>query len=402
MKFLRDKTYNSFFLIVLCAGFVVLPLFFWPYARIPFEVPKVSFVLRWVEILALTAVLGSSTLLFKKKKLSVWLIGALIGFLAIAVIASLFGADLIKSIYGNAYRGDGLLTLFHLVGFALLCMLIAQKKWWQHTALWISVGVWITSIWSVLEAFRFYLLHDPSVHLWPNGGVGVSFGQPNFLGGYFLVTLPFAVYVWQTRVKKSEKLLVAAAIFLQILALCLSFSKGSMLGIPLLILGYLLLKWKKPNWVLALTLLCIGIFVSVSVLYYRTDFVPESRERIYNKVILGYLQRPILGWGWANVDHAFQSSVWPIAILHDVNVDKAHSLVLESLVTTGPIGLTFYLGILAIVYFKLYKNLKTKNAKDQQWAQTLFLVFLLFLYHSQTNIISISEEMIFWFVVGIS
>src|SRR5260221_67065 len=143
MKFLRDKTYNSFFVVVMGAGFVILPLFFWPHARIPYEVPKVSFVLRWIEILVLTAVLGSSALLYKKKKLSVWLIGAQIGFLAIAIIASVFGADLMKSVYGNAYRADGLLTLFHLIGFAFLCMLLAQKKWWQQTALWICAGVWL-------------------------------------------------------------------------------------------------------------------------------------------------------------------------------------------------------------------------------------------------------------------
>jgi hypothetical protein len=39
---------------------------------------------------------------------------------------------------------------------------------------------------------------------------------------------------------------------------------------------------------------------------------------------------------------------------------------------------------------------------DIAWYRMLLASFLLYLFHSQTNVISISEEVIFWLILGIA
>lgn len=86
---------------------------------------------------------------------------------------------------------------------------------------------------------------------------------------------------------------------------------------------------------------------------------------------------------------AVESVSWPVKAFPDVYVDKAHSNLLEILVTTGIFG---FLIFLAIIF----------RALDQLFGKkVLLVVFLLFLFHSQTNVISINEELIFWLILGI-
>lgn len=126
----------------------------------------------------------------------------------------------------------------------------------------------------------------------------------------------------------------------------------------------------------------------------------QDRERIYRKVFIGALKRPVFGWGWANVDYAFESNDWPIKVYHDVYVDKAHSEILEVLVTTGIPGLLIYLSLLIIFVKELI--VKYKKSRDKLWNFTLISGVVLYLFHSQTNVISIMEEIVFWLILGIA
>jgi O-antigen ligase len=129
-----------------------------------------------------------------------------------------------------------------------------------------------------------------------------------------------------------------------------------------------------------------GGFVIIS----RPGVEADSRWRILNRSVMAWQARPWLGWGFANVDHAIESTVWPMPYLHDIYVDKAHSIFLEVLVTTGVVGLVTYAGLAAAVVWRLRRN---------RW---LLSVALLYLLHSQTNVISINEEFVFWWLVGIA
>lgn len=328
---------------------------------------------------------------------------SILGLIISAIAASLVGVQFTKSFWGNYYRGDGLITLFHLAGFFLLLTLLWQEKWKDYIAISVSFGAFFTSIWAVISGIRLFVLGDISVAHWVDGNIGVSFGQPKFLAGYLLVSLPFTIFLLKSSKNVKLQLLYLISIVIQTIAITFTKSWGGMLGIGLLVTLIVLLCTKFQKWIRLLSLLFVvfSFFVIYTKVYQSKGFVAEGRERIIRKILLGTAKRPFLGWGWANADYAFESADWPIHIDHDVYVDKAHSMILEVFSTTGIVGLTFYLLILVRLGYKLFLSLRIKN-KNYLWHETLFLVFILYIFHSQTNVISIGEEIIFWVILGIS
>ena len=376
-----------------------MAVFFWPWAKITHEVPKVWFFSRWVELLVVLAFLNSAAYI-KAGKMNLWLLVFLGIWTTVAVISSILGQDVAKSFAGNYYRLDGLTTFFHLLGFCLFVAIFWQESWKKLVSLAIAVGSTLVSSWIIIDAVRLFILHQPNVANW-SGALGGPFGQPVFLGGFLLVSLPFTLYL-ATSWEKLNKLYILAST-LQIIGILLTRSLAPTLGILILfLLWWCLTKRKALYWTVSI---CVGLAAVTGVMFYwwgsihQTQFiVAESRERIFTKLFLAVQQKPLLGYGWANVDYAFDSVVWPIKFNNDVYVDKAHSHLLESAVTTGLVGLLAYVLVLiglGSVLVKRYLNNKSV------WNIALLCVFGMFVFHTQTNVISVSEEMLFWLLLGI-
>lgn len=401
MKFSLVKFSARVLPLVFFGGLTILPLVMWPWAQIPYEIPRVWFVQRWVEILIVLGIMALP-LLLKRKNIDIPLLFLVFTFVTVAIFTSVFGVDLKKSLWGNFYRHDGLITLFHLVGLFIFMILFWGKTWERKLIQAISLGAITTSFWALILAFRLFILQDRSVDIWGNGAIGASFGNPNFLAGYLVVTLPFMTYPIIKSQKRQSHPLWLLGLIIQFLAIVTTHSWGGMLGSLLFVTGWIFIK--RGKWRRIWPLIFIGLTGLIGFVYLRQSqslgFVAEGRGRIIRKVLLGVAKRPILGWGWANADYTFEEVPWPIRLQHDVYVDKAHSMLLEVLATTGIVGLMVYIALLGRVG-KLIIHWVKKGREDNLWPKTLLLVFLLYIFHSQTNIISIGEEVIFWLVVGI-
>lgn len=401
MKLFFVKYYGLIIRFLLFTGFMLLPLIFWPWATIPYEIPRVRFVKLWIEILSVIG-LFSSLFLFQKRKQNLVLLLLFIIFISISLAASYFGVDFTKSLAGNYFRDDGLLTLFYLFGFYLFISLFFQKNWFYPLALSVSLGSFVISLWTVISSFRLLILSDLDIaHM--NNAVVTSFGHPQFAAGYLLVTLPFVLFLIKVNRLSFLKILLYFSFILQISALLLTFSRGCFIGLILFFWLIFLLRKKVRRisvWVLSIiffTFLAAGVYLFI---FKDSGFIAEGRERIVRKILLGVLESPFLGFGLANVDYAFGKNYWPIPLQHDVYVDKAHSQILEVLATTGLLGLAVYLSIIVYIVKKLFHCVLTLTTQSL-WEKTLFLVFLLYLFHSQTNVISIGEEIYFWLIAGI-
>lgn len=306
-------------------------------------------------------------------------------FLLIAFFSSLLGTNFNKSFFGNYYREDGLLTLFHLVALFFLISQFWQDSWAKSVAVSLSLSNFLISLWSVFLGLRFHF----------SGPVGATFGQPNFLAGYLLVCLPFLAFLIAETKNKKEKIFWWLVLVFQLMEIFLTLSRAGIAGIFLFGAGWFLLKRKR-----GLGFLGVLVIFGILGLYFvfppkESEFMPGGRERIFRKGIIAFTKRPILGWGWANFDYAFESATWPIKFNQDVYVDKAHSNLLEVLVTTGLVGFTIYL--LMIIWI-----IREIRVIREPWRRTILMSFLLFLFHSQTNVISINEELIFWLILGIA
>ncbi|MBI2007596.1 MAG: O-antigen ligase family protein [Candidatus Blackburnbacteria bacterium] len=370
-------------------GLFTLPFVFWPWASISYEIPKVWFFNRWVEVLAVLALAEN---LKSKNGPDRKLLLLLISFTVVALLSSVLGANFGKSFWGNYYRGDGLLTLFHLIAFSILAAILWRKNWTEGSALALGTSAVTISALSILAFLKTSIFGSPD--MW--GGIGATFGQPKFLAGFLLVTMPFTAYL------AGKKSYWSMGLGVQIIAIFLTKSLGGIFGavIFFLLLGYFLKKFSlKP--IAALTLLVIlGSLVFYFALHSsavsKNELGYQSRSEILTRGFQGFLKKPLLGYGWANFDYAFEAGGGNYN--KNVYVDKAHSHVLEILSTGGMVGLLIYAGILALVF----KNLLPGPNRRLTWRKTLFISFLLFLFHSQTNVISLNEELFFWLILGIA
>lgn len=356
---------------VFLIGIFISPFVFWPWAKVAYEIPRVWFVNRWVEFLGLAAVIE---LLGKKStainsKIDGKLLGLAVGFFLWTIAASILGVDFLKSIWGNYYRDDGLFTLTHLVGLFLFTTIFWQPSWQKPAFVGIAAGSLGVSGLAIIGR--------------------TAFGQPNFLAGYLAVTLPF---VWEVLRNKWSKI----AVIFPIAAIGLTRSWGGLIG-AIIFFTYLIAKKLSRPIQLAVAFMAGIIMIFAAVYFWQTvwsqpywsrRFVPESRERIIRSVLNGVRRRPLIGWGWANVDYAFESNPWPMKFERDIYLDKAHSAILEIFAATGIIGLTIYL-------FLAGRGLWLARRT------AVFPALILYLFYSQTNIISIATEVIFWLTLGI-
>jgi len=383
---------------VFWAGIFLLPLIIQPGAIVPYEIPKVFFFQSFSKllgVLSLFLIIAKGLKLNKKYDTTLLLLVAF--FLLEIFISSLLGQDLSKSIYGNFYRGDGLITYLHLAIFFLSLTLFWDDSWETATIFSIGISSFFTSLWAVISNFHLYYLRGGFITDFSTG-VGGPFGQPNFLAGYLLICLPFTFHLFLKESKTPRKIFWLFELTLQILAIILTFSRASILGIPAFFLGWIGKDFLKreghfkilPWSVFFLLVLIIFMQALWDKTYKDFSLQAESRERIVVKGLLAFSKKPLLGWGWANFDHAFESVDWPMKLDSDVYVDKAHSNLLEILVTAGILGFIIYLLIIFRTLILLFDK------------KVFFLTFLLFLFHSQTNVISINEEMMFWLILAIA
>jgi O-antigen ligase len=402
-QLLSKKNLPAMIKLLFLGGILVSPFIFWPSYRLPYEIPRVIFIIFWIELLGIIGFLGS---LIKPPNLiyNHLLPVLIISMFFIAVITAFTGVNLTQSIWGNYFRLDGLYTLTHLVGLYFIVCLYWKNSWRILTSLMITVGATGLSIWTIIvfgiNEFK------PGYDLWNPIPVGISFGQPNFLAGYLLLTLPFILYLQKNYRQSYIKISCVILEMSVTLAIFITQSVASSLLICLWWLGIIIIKGKK-------SLLIYGsisaiLVISVSGIFFLNqrqkkfswDYQPESRTRIMIKTLLGATTRPILGWGWANVDAAFAKIPYPFPVETDLYVDKAHSQILEIFTTSGILGLSTYLSIIVYLLFTLIQQFKANNFSD--WHIALFTVLLIYLLHSQTNVTSIAEEIWFWIVAGIA
>ena len=390
------KSYAIFaFKSIILTGFLLTPLFYWPWIPIAYEVPKVWLILRWIEFTALFSIIFYPYII-QKEKYDLRLIIILLIYLAVSVTTSLTGSDPGRSFWGNYYRIDGLFTLLHLTIFFVMFSLFYRKNLYRQLNMAIGLSVFILSIWVSLEGFLYWVIKLKNIIPW-EGAFGGPFGNPNFLGGYLLITVPLVYSLYKKSISK-WKMFWSVTLLLTIPAIILTQSRAAILIITLTII-YLAVRNKKISIKKSLILLSIMMLFVLSLLTIRNNrsqdkFIAEGRVRIFTKGFLAFLEKPFLGWGWSNFDHAFESVDWPIKIEKDVYVDKGHSSILENLVTTGIFGLSLYILLISKTALNLYKN---KSLRDPY-----FYTFIILIVHSQTNIISISEELLFWLLAAIS
>lgn len=327
---------------------------------------------------------------------AIWLV-VLILLLLISAISS---ADPARAIWGNPYRADGLVTLLILIGGSLSFALVFSSSWRSKL---VNLGAFMHGLF-VLPVLALLLIQQ--VRFVGDGVLWSEFslhelvfgylGNTNLAAGVMVVTLPLAMYWMQQRVRGLWWLvgLVASSS-----AILYTTSVGAILSLG--VYGLFMLGGVLPRkiWIGVLVASCMfGVLVVAESMREQSISV-EGRPRLFRTLGQAVLEKPLLGWGWAQVDQAFETIAAHENRTSDVYFDKAHSKLLEYLVVGGVMAGVLLVVLQLSVVREFWRSFVSQETANPFWRAAL-LTLGIYIVHSQTNVISIYEELFFWLLVG--
>ncbi len=343
--------------------------------------------------------------------------------LLILLVASLVGIDPKSSLLGREPYFQGWVLYAYLFLFYLMVKTfqIEIKKY----ALVICISASLVSFLAIKE-WIFVFFFDQPIPTYA-GRVVSTFGQPNFLAGFLLLSLPFCFFLFKNPDKKLQFLGWGSGLIAMV-GILISYSRSAiLLALALLLLGLineLRVKFKVGLIVglvvlgsLSLALVVssgiVGNEISKPLVTQNPDLTKESVEKrvyIWPQVLKVAWQKPLTGYGLENIGQAVSEyfeenkyylfeanmSISPVLIsLKELNIDRSHNYPLDLLLFSGILGLLGWLGLLGMLFYRLRHNIHDRKQK------VLLVALITYLIWVQFQNQSIVQLVYFWLLVGL-
>lgn len=380
------------------------PLIFIRYYFFPFVVPKTIFFRILVDIISVAYILLVVSNRKYLPKMNALAISVMV-FISVVILTSFTGINLERSFWSTFERMTGIFTFLHLLAFFIILIgVFKERDDWE----------WLLNI-SILAGVlvSVYALFFADIATTRSGG---TIGNISFLAAYLLFDIFFAIILFFS--KKGDwslffKIFYVVALILMLASLFFAheFPRGAIgaffPGLFLLGLSYMVFSGKKllkklaPIVLAAVVLVVVG-FTQTS--YFKEkmldikDFPGLARKLVWAMAYSGWEERPWLGWGPENFSVPFSKHFNPeLPLTADVWYDRAHNIILDTLVSSGILGLLSYLAI----FFVAASGLLRAAAKVTE-TKNIFLplgtLVLLLVYFAQNIFVfdMISSYMVFF------
>jgi O-antigen ligase len=306
-------------------------------------------------------------------------------FFAAITIASLFGFNIMRSLFGSLEIGGGLLTQFHYLAFFLILSGVFRhcKDWtlFFRGAVLVSFFSTIAALLQKFTGIGFY---------------GVSLGAERVSGtlsnpvyfGFFTAMATFlALYLIVTESGKRERFLWGGIILLNTIAILLAGSRAGLFGL-LLGIGIIATLWfffllpKNSQWrkvalfgtlIVVITASGMLMLATKNRSIYSADSplltrwmqlldlptMLEGRYPGWETAIRAWRDRPIFGWGEGSFGYLYDKYFDAHFIKH-INAyyvfQDAHNKILNLMAQAGLLGAGSYLAIFAVLLVALWKG----------------------------------------------
>lgn len=382
-------------LVLLGLYFFGVPLFIFGSQRFPPEYYKVIFSLVFLFIWM--AIHWIARIFQTKKVLSFSKIdGALFFLIFILIITTGLNNVFDVALVGSYMRWN---SLTHFIVVLLYVFTIRQFWDAQYSKfLKLIVGlsglvlaIWVLAAWFVQQPFMF-----PS-SFW-NNAVGLGFGNPNFLAGYILVSLPFIAHLVTSL--SLPKFVEALLVFASGLAIFATQSKSALVAACIWLLCVIfsryVTKLSQNRYLFfagSVFFLSLIFIWNVHAITGKMEINADNRSRIFRKLTTAVASKPLLGYGWAQTEFAFEQGTYRHELKRDVDirVDVAHSTWLEVLVSSGFLGAGLFISIQLFALYWLYKS---DNI-------TFFASAVLGVWFAQLQVVSMVQTVLVWTLLGI-
>lgn len=296
----------------------------------------------------------------------------------------LFGAIAILSVYhiltmytpiiffGNQFRMQGVLLLWHLLLFSLIASSVRLPKvaWY-----WFVVFLLAMLVLSLLFSNQ-------------NGRAVATLGEPNALSAFIIFLWPFLFFA---NIPQNIRVYVQMLSIISTMGIIfLSFSRSGLAGF--LMQGvFMLLVYKMK---LPLKKVIVACFVCISMLYLlplieKTPY--ENRIGVWKTALIAGFKHPILGGGLGNTEVLIRNASLKLHNnLIGYYVDSSHNIFLDWWVQAGVIGLSVLILLLFFAVRSLYIH---KNKRE-------LVVLLGLLTVISFNPASVVTLVGFWWLIG--
>ncbi len=367
------------------AAVLLLPLWFNPYTRVPFEPAKVT--LFWT----IATVMGAAWLVWRLLGLPTrqssqashasagrplpWAVSA---YAAVVLLATAVSIDLRLSLWGTADNPRGATTILAGVLFFLALADVLRRPAQINRLVQVLI---LASVPVIVYGFAQALGLDPLPWITDSvSPVHATLGRSNFLGAYLAMVVPWTLALvtlgsrCNADVCPSDELAgsrrFGVVLLMQVTCLVLTLARGAWLGLTVgsvVFFVLLALRWRQRRlWQAAGLALVVGCGVLAAMTFVRLPAgneqaaaagmsYPELRTEsalrrsvIWQHALALAPARWPLGYGPATFEQVF-SARYPPGTLYqgtDAVVDDPHNLLLERLLATGVIGLVVYGGLM--------------------------------------------------------
>ncbi|MGH7604284.1 MAG: O-antigen ligase family protein [Gemmatimonadaceae bacterium] len=326
-------------------------------------------------------------------------------FVATAFVSALFSPARDHSLYGDFERMGGVWAWLHLALFFLVLRTLREDDWsWvMNSVLMVSM---IVAALTILEHSR--LSSAPQLSNSLLAASSGTVGNSGLLAAYLLFAIGTAVYLASTGARL--RLLYLAAAGIDLIALAYAENRSTLIGLVLgAIVGSLIfavIQTKRRKWLapaIAVAFACvvggsaalIRAFPAGAVARHAPTVVgrlaltnpagtDESRTMQWRAAIDGFMDRPILGYGLENHNLVWSAHLDPGIYRLDTDIyDRTHNQFLETLATTGAVGLLAFLGIWVAIGVTLFRAYRDRDVSAASLAilggiQIAYAVYLCF------------------------
>lgn len=300
-----------------------------------------------------------------------WILVSSVVFVCVVAVADLFGENVLKSVWSNFERMEGLVTLVHILLYSLMAGVVfaseAVRMWFWRIS--IAVATYV-SLYAVAQAV-----------LTNTFRLDATLGNPIYLAVYVLFHIFIAlVCAFRPTISSFEKWLLLATVPLQLWVLFMTATRGASIG---LVLGFLvtsagLLYARRESRVVRLVsisvLVSILLVVGAFAAFKDSSFVQESRVlkrfvtisltegTVFARTVVwgmaweGVKEKPLLGWGQENFNLVFNKYYDPRMYAQEPWFDRTHNAVFDWLIAAGVLGLLAYLSLFISTLWVLYRT----------------------------------------------
>lgn len=339
----------------------------------------------------------------------------LIGLLILTIFSSLRE----NSFWGNyGYQLGFYSYLYFFIFYFLLISWIDNKEQINRILVTIALSSFISCIYGLVQAFGM------DVFSWSESSYGRIFstlGQPNYFASYLLLTMPILIYLLNNTRKIYLKFFYFLVLFIQVICLILTYSRGAQLAFFLGLFlsfvlflflnkkrGYFFLFKNKRNIILISLFLCFLFSLAwINIPEEKKARIEDlanlnkgsvaSRLEYYKASWLGFREKPFFGYGLENQKEVlafYYDKNW--AIHNNVNgvPRQAHNIILDVLLTGGLFG--FLLFLLLNFYFVRSIILNIKANKNPQLSFLIFFAWLCYSISLLFGFAIVVTEIYFW------